>query len=154
MSLSIKLKDLVDELECQFDAYNLYFSKKIGRILLVWSEEYSAFIEEDRKNRSGGDEEKKGIAADILEHEADYIKLPSKSDINEDDMMEKFCLSRKSKKDSELLLTALKGRHAFLKFTNILKKLKITDEWERFRDEAYKEIAINWCHENKINFIE
>ncbi|MEH7378781.1 MULTISPECIES: hypothetical protein [Bacillaceae] len=28
------------------------------------------------------------------------------------------------------------------------------DQWYSYRDEYFKQIAFEWCQENKINFIE
>nr|WP_246869791.1 hypothetical protein [Priestia megaterium] len=31
---------------------------------------------------------------------------------------------------------------------------EIEDQWYSYRDEYFKQIAIEWCQENKINYIE
>jgi Uncharacterised protein family (UPF0158). len=154
MSHPLTLRELIDELECQFDAYTLYFSKKVGRIFPVWHEEYSVPGESDCVRLLEVNEIQTGIAADVLENETDYIKLPSKSDIDEDNIMEKFCMSRKNSTHRDLLLKAIKSHHEYRRFKDTLNKLKIVDDWYLFRDEAYKQIAIDWCNQNRIDFIE
>ncbi len=36
----------------------------------------------------------------------------------------------------------------------MIRELGLEDDWYRFRDEAYKEIAIAWCDDNGIIFEE
>lgn len=52
------------------------------------------------------------------------------------------------------LLSAINSRGAFRRFKDTCIDLDIIDDWYKFRDEKYREIAINWCKENNIKFKE
>ncbi|MHC4632348.1 MAG: UPF0158 family protein, partial [Planctomycetota bacterium] len=45
-----------------------------------------------------------------------------------------------------------KGRGAFRRFNDAIRDYGIADDWYKYRDDALKEIAIEWCEENGIEF--
>jgi len=58
------------------------------------------------------------IAIHFLDHEEDFIGLPTKYYVHEYQIMERFCLSLKNREISEALYRAIKGKGAFLRFKN------------------------------------
>ena len=46
----------------------------------------------------------------------------------------------------------IQGKGAFRRFKDYCFEMDIIQDWYKFRDEKYKEIAINWCKENNIKF--
>ena len=55
---------------------------------------------------------------------------------------------------SGILNNSIRGRGAFRRFKDAVHRLGIADEWYRFRDQAYKETAIEWCGDNGVEFDE
>ncbi|HBK53079.1 UPF0158 family protein [Syntrophomonas wolfei] len=51
------------------------------------------------------------------------------------------------------LLYAIRGRGAFRRFKDKVQRLGIQQQWDKFREEAFKEIAIDWCEYNNIPYI-
>lgn len=82
------------------------------------------------------------------------IKLPSKYEINEYGMMQEFIETIENDLIYNKLLSAINGRGAFRRFKDTCIDFDIIDDWYKFRDEKYREIAINWCKENNIKFKE
>ncbi len=80
----------------------------------------------------------------VLAMDDDYLKLPSKFDIDEYEIMERFCLSISDEKISDVLLGKIRGSGAFRRFKDTIYRYRIEEDWFRFRDEAYKEIAVSW----------
>jgi len=39
-----------------------------------------------------------------------------------------------------------------MRFRDIIKRFGIEDYWYRYRDEAIKQIAIDWCNKNGMAF--
>lgn len=56
------------------------------------------------------------------------------------------------KQDS--LLREIKGKRAFRRFKEKIIDYEIEDQWYSYRDERFKQIAIKWCKDNDINYIE
>ena len=84
----------------------------------------------------------------------DYIGLPSKFDIDDYSIMERFCLSIDDSEISDTLYGLIKGSGAFRRFKDALYEYNLSDDWYKFRNNALKEIAIEWCQENGIEFEE
>jgi hypothetical protein len=93
------------------------------------------------------------IAGEILETDH-YLLLPTKFDIHEYRIMERFCYSVDDDDMRDDLCNAIPGRGAFRYFKDRIHAYGIADDWYRYRDEALREIAIAWCEENGIQFSE
>ena len=78
--------------------------------------------------------------------------MPTKFDIHEYSIMEKFCLSLNNSEMCETFYGPIKGSGAFGRFKNAIHEYDIADEWYKYRNDALKEIAIEWCQENGIEF--
>ena len=113
----VKLKDIVDEMEMQIDAYRKYLNKETGEIVTVSSEELSIAeeSEEDDDFSQYPDWQQDSIksAIDVIVNWENYIELPDKWEINEYDIMEEFCGSIKNDGVSNALYSAIQGRGAF-----------------------------------------
>ena len=81
-----------------------------------------------------------------------WIPAPRYDEIDAYSIMVRFTDSLKNKRAKELLSVALKGRGAFRRFKDTLHHLDLTDEWYAFQNEAYIEIAREWCEENDIPY--
>lgn len=66
--------------------------------------------------------------------------------------MERFCLSIADDEIRDIMYSSIKGRGAFRKFKDNIHKFNIAEDWYRYRDEAIKQIAIDWCKENDVKF--
>ncbi|GFH41994.1 hypothetical protein Hs30E_05450 [Lactococcus hodotermopsidis] len=50
------------------------------------------------------------------------------------------------------LFYEISGRGAFRHFKDKVNLLGIEEKWYAFRDQAYREIAIQWCKENHLSY--
>lgn len=87
----------------------------------------------------------------FLEDKADYIELPTKYDFHEYHVMEKFILSLPHESQREDLYYSIKGKGAFSNFKRGIARYSLDDEWYKYRDDALKNLAIEWC---KVNDFE
>ena len=154
----IKISDVIDNMECISDDDRCYFHVQtqtfyspINECLGI-AEEY----EEDDDLSGYPEWEREGIleAVEFLEHEDEYIALPNQFDINEYEIMEDFCGNLDNQRIRNDLLNAIAGRGAFRRFKDTIIQYNIEKQWYSFRDMAYKNIAIQWCEENDIEYIE
>lgn len=83
-----------------------------------------------------------------------FLGLPTKFDIDEYRIMERFCLSIQDEKTSEALYIAIKGSGAFRRFKDSIHRLAVADDWYKYRDKALKGIAVGWCEENDIAYVD
>ena len=166
MTITVSLRDLVGELQILPNEGTAYLNKGTGKIIaftedeVAMAETYRA-IEDDLED---GNEENGGEVLDLeldyyqeinrmLASDPGYLKLPSKFDIHEYEIMERFSLYYPNEKISNILLGKLRGSGAFRRFKDTIYEYSIENDWFKYRDEAYKEIVIAWLESNDIAYV-
>ena len=165
--VTVSLSEVVHEMDSfNDDYYTTYLNKQTGEFVTLSTEELGAaeslaFAELDDEFDAEFDEEQKeypdwvqeGIkkASEVLDSN-DYLPLPGKWDIHEYSIMEKFCYSLESARISNVLLNAIRGRGAFHRFKNAIRRHGITEDWYEFRDRALEKIAIGWLESHGIAY--
>jgi len=154
MAITIKLKDIIDEMEIQSDFHSSYLNKKTGEIVMVTNDHFQvAEDEDDLSDYPEWEQEAIKLAGEVLEPD-DYIELPTKFDIHEYSIMEKFCLSLNDEELSDKMYHSIKGKGAFQRFKDNIYEYGIEEDWFKYRREAFKRIAIDWCEDNNIPYVE
>lgn len=153
VAITVKLDKIIEGIEFQSDETTSYLNKKTGEVVTITDQEFSA-AEDNEPVEQFPEWEHENIktAKDILETN-DYISLPSKFDIHEYDIMERFCLSITDEEIRDRMYNSIKGSGAFRRFKDNIHRYNIAEEWYKYRDEAIKRMAIEWCEENGIEFI-
>ena len=152
MTLPVKIKEVVDALDEGSDELSHYMDKRSGEIFLITDEEMSA-AEDDRPLSDYPEWQQETIlkAREILDSE-DFVQLPSKFDIHEYSIMERFANEYEDPRTSSVLLRSLKGKGAFRRFKDTLIDLDIQDAWYEFRRQEFEQIAIEWLEIEQIPF--
>ena len=150
----LKLEDLIEQLEFANESNKSFFNKMTGEIHLI-PEEVERYAEQDIEDDDLIPEWEKEIISilkDIQQNPDNYIQFPDQFDINEYSIMEKFCLNLDDEELRNEMYSSIKGSGAFQRFKNNIHNHGIADDWYKYRDEALKEIAIEWCKENNIEY--
>ncbi len=134
----IKLNEVIDGLEFVNDGLDThaYFNPDKNEIFYI--REYDTFDNKDEFE-------------ELIENS---IMLPSKYEIHEYSMMEDFIETIDDVKLYNQLRIAITGPGAFRRFKDTCINFEIIEDWYKFRDKKYREIAINWCRENNIDYEE
>ncbi|HYK71994.1 MAG TPA: UPF0158 family protein [Pseudoneobacillus sp.] len=82
------------------------------------------------------------------------IELPTKYYVNEYEIMEVFCITVSDQRKQDSLLRVIKGKGAFRRFKDKITDFEIEKQWNSYLDARFKQIAIVWCKDNNINYIE
>jgi hypothetical protein len=151
MPATVRLNDIVEALEMQFDEFSSFLDLDTGKVETVSQDllreaEESADEEPDPSTEEDTEWE---IAKQIVFGDR-FRKLPSKFDVHEWAIMEDFSLSVASNTIREDLLHAIHGAGAFRYFKDTVRRHRIESAWFAFRTEALRQIAIRWCEENHI----
>ena len=151
----VKLQLIIEELEIQFDESRTFLNVETGEIISVTSEELRAAEDDEPFDHlPEWQQEDRKVANDVIENFEDYIELPTKYDVNEYEIMEDFCLSISEQGKRNTLLKVIKGKGAFRRFKEKIIEFDIEQQWYSFRNDRFKEIAIEWCQENNINYVK
>lgn len=155
MNKDVKLDEVINALELQDNDDKAFYSKLTGEIFIINEEEYNA-AEENGDITSFPEWQREFIqgAIDVIENEENYIMLPSKYCIDEYNIMEEFCLSIDESNIRDDLYYSIKGSGAFKRFRDKIERYDIENDWYKYTDEALKQIAIEWCKEKNINYID
>ena len=155
MGTRVKLSEIVGEMELQHGQGSLYLNKKTGEVVLLMEEGWLTDEEgESSEELPEWQREVLMVKKDILQNRENYLELPSKVEINEYRIMEDFCHSVEDRGISENLFDAIKGRGAFGRFKDNIVRLGIEARWYKYKDEALKRMAIEWCKDNHIDYID
>ncbi len=153
MGFPVKLSDIIEAIEFQMDESSAYLNKKTGEVVTVTQEDFEAAENQDALDEyPEWQHESIKTAQEILDHEEDFIGLPTKYDVHEYQIMERFILSIKDREISDALYRAIKGKGAFRRFKDDIFRFDIADEWYKYREDAIKQVAIDWCELNQIKF--
>jgi len=156
MTVKIKLSDVVEHMEMFGDETSAYLNKRTGELCALSEEEFLAG-EDDEEDEDLSDHpewEQEAIlkARDVLSSE-DWLALPGKFEINEWEIMERFCQSIDDPEISNKLLRQIRGSGAFRRFKDSIYELGMDKAWFQFRDDALEKIAIDWLVENGIAYV-
>ena len=152
MDIIVKLEDIIEGLELQSSEMRSFLNLRNGEVIPVTEEELrAAENEEPIEQFPDWQQDNIRIAQQILE-ENYIIPLPSQFDINEYSIMEEFCLEIEDGNLREIMYNSIKGSGAFRRFKDKIRRFAIEEKWYRYRDEAIKRIAIEWCEKNRIAY--
>ncbi len=154
MTVPVKLKEIIEELSFQSDEVSSMLNTKTGEVISVSDEELrAAENEEPLENFPEWQRDAIRLAGDILESD-NYLPLPTKYDIHEYSIMERFCRSVHDNDRRDSLCHAIRGRGAFRYFKDKIHEYGMADDWYAYRDGALREIAMAWCEKNGISVTE
>ena len=152
MSLRVKLPDIIDALEMSSDMRSGYLHRITGKLVMLSDDDFRAAEHcDDLSELTDWEREAAQEAKDVLSC-GDYVGLPSSFDIHEYSIMEGFCLSVDDDDLRGELLAAIGGRGAFRCFRDTIARRSVTDDWYRYRNEAYAEIAVRWLEGHGIEY--
>lgn len=82
----------------------------------------------------------------------DIISLPCQYEINAYNIIKDFIETISDNQIKNQLLIVIQGNGAFRRFKDSCINFGIINDWFKFRDNAYYELAKEWCTCNNIEF--
>ena len=156
MPAPVRLSDIVDALEMQSDELSSFLDLDTGQVETV-SHDLVRDAEEcgdsEEPNLPDWQDEEWEIARRIVSSDR-FLKLPTKFEVHEWEIMREFADSLESGKIREDLLHALHGSGAFRHFKDAIRRQGVESAWFALRAEALRQIAVDWCEENGVSPVE
>lgn len=152
MPATVRLNDIVDALDMQLDEFSSILDLDSGQVetlpdgMLSQAEDC---VDDEEPELLDWEKEDWEIAKRVVST-GRFVRLPTKFDVHEWAIMEDFASSVASTVIREELLHALHGAGAFRVFKGTIRRNRIESAWFDFRAQALKQIAIEWCEENRI----
>jgi hypothetical protein len=152
MTLIVRVRDVVNEMDVLSDEHHAYLNQRTGELITISNEEIRAVEEgHDIEAYPGWQQQLIQQASRILDSD-DYLLLPSKFELNEYSIMERFCYSVADLVLSNELLYQIRGAGAFRRFKDAIYRYDLVDEWYRYRQKALEQMAIDWLEANGIGY--
>jgi hypothetical protein len=152
--MAVKLSAIIDGLECQGEETESYLDRVTGEVLTVSQETLRAVEDEEDLDDSPDWQQEEIENARRISDDQDerFVQLPTKWDIHEYSIMERFIETVRDESAANALYRAIKGRGAFRYFKDTLDDLGIREQWFAYRNQALKEMAVEWCNDNQIEY--
>jgi len=159
----VSLDDVVSEMEMQSNESTAYLNRRTAELITISEEEMrlaedqEGLTEDERKGKEEWerlpDWQAKMLpkVREVLGSD-DFLPLPSRFDIHEWAIMERFSLEVEDEAVREALLDAIHGSGAFRRFKDAVHRYGIADAWYRYRDAALEAIAVDWLEANGIPY--
>ncbi len=138
--MKVKLSEILMGMEFSNTDNGAFLNIKTGEVVLVSDPDIT-----------GEDEE---FDTEYYDSNEDYISLPDDYDIDEYRMMQDFIGTVSDDSIAQTLSISLQGSGAFRRFKDHLYQFEIQDEWFACRDNKYKQVAIGWCRDNDVDYID
>jgi hypothetical protein len=149
----VNLREVIQEMDVFGDEHRAFLNIQTGELITLSDYELMAAEEDDTlENMPEWQQGMVQKAKDVL-FTNDYRELPSKFDIHEYAIMQKFWYSVDGDELSERLLNSIRGRGAFRYFKDTIHQYGIADAWYDYREQAFREIAIEWLESIGIAYI-
>ena len=131
----VTLSKIIDGLEMVDDIVDCYYNPEKDEVFLSDIGEYGDLTEDE-----------------IDELFEESIILPTQYEINEYQMMVDFIDTIENLEIKNNLQKLIQGKGAFRRFKDYCFEMDIIQDRYKFRDERYKEIAIDWCKQNELEY--
>ena len=147
--MKVELNDVIEAIEFENELLNHFYNKKTG--VIIYKEDFTtaSYKAEDIKKLDKLEEWERELVInlnDLEENPEDYIQLPVKDESYELNIMKEFCNSF-----SDVSIPDKIENEEDLK--KIIQEKNLLCEWYDYREYREREIAIEWCNEHNIEYI-
>lgn len=152
MSLPLSLREFINEMAMYGDG-RVFLNRRTGELLAATEDDLAAADDEDD---DGVPEWQQEVLPKIREAllSDDWLSLPSKYELDEYRIMEDFCGTIPDDILRGDLLDTIGGRGTFGRFKSMVHRHNLQDRWYQFRDDAFREIAVQWLQVHDIPYRE
>ena len=149
-----KLSEIIDAIEMTGDEIHAFLDRQTGAVHIISDEDLAAAEDEQRAEEAPEwQQETIEIARQIEAGRGDrFLPLPDQFDAHEWEIMRKFACTVEDEAISDQLQDAIHGAGAFRYFKDSVHRLGVEDQWYAFRDRCYRELAIDWCEDNGVEW--
>lgn len=139
--MKINLNVVLDAIEAADDNYTYFLDMETGESVFLVDELITGLDNE-------------GLDDEIQENFGRYLRLPTRFEIHEYNIMEQFIWSLPEGQQQNMLERAIQGRGAFRRFKDMVYNLGLDKKWFQYEADTYKKMAIEWCRNQEIEYYE
>ncbi|MDX2024473.1 MAG: hypothetical protein SF187_29805 [Deltaproteobacteria bacterium] len=148
MGAEVSIADMVDALDAASNEMSGYVNRLTGEVRTVMHQELLFAEEEADPDMPKWQQDAVASAREVLQSK-DWLELPSKLDIHEWDIMDRFGGSLPRQQQTEVR-EAIRGSGAFRNFKRTIRRLGIEDAWFTFKRQELGALARRWLEEHGL----
>ena len=153
----VQIQKIIDELQMRFNDVTTYYNTENGEILGVEDYDFRIVEDEDFENILNDfpewqREHLREVYKLVYENDRQYIALPDNFEIRDSDIMEDFIETIDDHKKRHQLENCMWQKGMYRKFKDKLFQIGLEEEYYKFYDEKLKEIVIEWCEDNNLEY--
>jgi hypothetical protein len=156
MAAKARLQDIIDALEIQFDEMPSFLELETGEVHTVHSEllrDAKIYKDDEEPDLPEWQDDEWEVAKRIaFNFPVEFKRLPTKGEVDEWSIMEEFSQQVSAGRIREELVDAIHGTGAFRHFKSVINRQGMESAWYTFRAGALRQIAIDWCEENGVQW--
>lgn len=155
----VNVQNIVDELQMRFMDTTVYYNKITGEILNVQDDDFR-IVEDDDFESNIQDypewqrEHLKNVYDLIYNDIENYITLPSNFEIKDSDIMKEYIETVSNSTKQRQLENCMWQKGMYRKFKDKLIEIGLEEDYYKFYNERLKEIVIEWCQDNNLEYKE
>jgi hypothetical protein len=147
VTTTVLLKDIIEAFEMMSDDSSSYVDLETGKVEIVSHDllrQAEECDDDEEPDLPAWQKPEWEIAKRVI-FIGNFARLPTKFDIHEWAIMQDFARCVESDGIREELMNAIHGSGAFRYFKDTLGRHRLEQAWSAFRDQALRQIAIDWC---------
>ncbi len=155
MATEVDLDAIIEAIEMANDSLSSYLDVETGEVRSITEEEFDLAEDPqaDLEDLPDWQREAVKLARTVQEQEGKrYLALPDKFDVHEWAIMDRFSETLKDAQMRNDFHGGIRGVGAFRIFKRLLTEYNLWDAWNRFKQVELRQIAIEWCEQNRITF--
>jgi Uncharacterised protein family (UPF0158) len=155
MATEVNLDAIIEALDMANDSLSSYLDVETGEVRSITEEEFDLAEDPQTDTEDLPDWQREAIelARNVQQQEGKrYLALPDKFDVHEWAIMDRFSETLKDAQMRNDFHGGIRGPGAFRLFKHLLTEYNLWDAWNRFKQVELRQIAIEWCEENRITF--
>jgi hypothetical protein len=150
--IPVRVSKLVEELQSLPVECRAYLNKVTGETATVFPDTMNISEELNEANDLPEWELERREEQKLILTSSDFLELPDAFDIDEYHMMKNFTYTLEDGMIRNILFESIRGHGAFRRFKNIVEQYSLREDWFEFKEQAYKEIVIEWLDSHEIPY--
>jgi hypothetical protein len=143
MGTTVVMDDVMEALELAADEMSSYVNSRTGEVITLTHDDLRLAEEDSAPEMPDWQQEILVQAKQVLASE-EWLQLPSKFDIHEWAIMDRFAASLSNESARAELLAGIRRTGAFRNFKYAIRKLGVEDQWFAYKQRALEELAREW----------
>ena len=140
--MTLNLKQVIDAVESASEVYTALYDTQTGKTVYLPDEIITG--------------EQGEALEELIENSPTdrFLHFPTKYEIHEYSIMESFIESLPSGAARQELAQVVRGKGAFRRFKNGIYYHQLDQQWYVYQAQAHREIAVRWCRDQGIEYVD